>query len=180
MISTTEELEKLDTLEGHKFSEEIAKELIIDSEIVYEEDLEYKRWTRVTLVVLKFNNKLFETVYQQGLTEYQEDDYYGVEFTEVVEKNGYEITYVKKYTPINNEKTTKTSITSKDIDSLKLVSTDKSLLEIKKALNIIEKTDFKEMRKKIKALQSINPIVGNHSIILAEYIDILENIKKTL
>lgn len=72
-----------------KIDEEMAQELAWgDTEEytqVWEEDLGSGRWTEVVRTIVKRDSdgKLFAFTWQRGLTEYQENEFYGCELVEV-------------------------------------------------------------------------------------------------
>lgn len=72
-----------------KIDEEMAEELAWGDSAEYthidEEDRGSSRWTEVvrTIVKRESDGKLFAFIWQRGLTEYQEHEFYGCELVEV-------------------------------------------------------------------------------------------------
>lgn len=84
-----EEIMVAKILNGEKLTEQEIKELTWDYEIEREEG-DHGRWTRYVTSIVKLCDKHFAIDWEQGLTEYQENEYYNQPY-EVV-KHTYEKT----------------------------------------------------------------------------------------
>lgn len=84
-----EEIVTAKILNGEKLTEEEIRELVWDYEVDREEG-DNRRWSRTITSIVKLCDKYFSIDWEQGLTEYQENEYYNQPY-EVV-KHTYEKT----------------------------------------------------------------------------------------
>lgn len=92
-------LHKIDS--GQELNRAELKLLIFDSEVETIEG-ESGRWTRSVQTISKLGDRYFSTFWEQGLTEYQENEFY--EQPVEVEKKTYEKTItVTEWVPVKKE-----------------------------------------------------------------------------
>ena len=96
-MTETELLLKIDS--GKSLTEEEIRNLIYDYEIECIPG-EHGRWTQTIESICKLNNRYFSVYWEQGLTEYQEDEFYEqpveVQLTEYPK-----VITVREWNPIN-------------------------------------------------------------------------------
>ena len=92
-------LKKIDS--GEKLKKNDIREVL-----EYEVESEYgdnRRWSRSVTTISQIGDRYFSTNWDEGLTEYQENEYY--EQPVEVEKNTYEKTItVTEWVPVNNKR----------------------------------------------------------------------------
>jgi len=69
-----------------KFSEEEIRDMVygdFDGDVVETIEGENRRWTRSNITYVQIDNKFYELVWEQGLTENQEDDFWEQDAPEV-------------------------------------------------------------------------------------------------
>ena len=80
-MTEKEFLEKFD--KGEKLTESEIQELIWEFKEVERIEGENRRWSRWVDVIIEVEGRYFMTGYDEGLTEYQENDYYDSDVVEV-------------------------------------------------------------------------------------------------